>query len=290
MVDSNVTNSQLTRVGVSEYELHRNDGFVLVRVFKRLSEEISAQLIDLAKSIITEKPVHFIVDCKNLNDLPLPWPRLLVVLSHSLEKDHKKLVTTNVSPNLKKALSAQGLEKTLRPTAMMSEALKILGLEKKSGAKLDVTIVNPFLHAAIAVLESQSKLTPQAGKIFSRPRCSDFPGAVTGTIPLNCANFQGFVAISFPEKTALAVAKLMLGEDFSEINEMAQSAVAEITNIVFITGKRKLNEMGFAVDSALPRVYIDQVPLPEISERINFIISVPLETTEGPIYVEIRIA
>ncbi len=290
MADTNETVSRLTRNGVSEYEVHRNDGFVLVRIFKSLTEETAAQLADLVKGILTELPVHFVVDCSNLSELPLLWPRLLVKISHSVDSEYKKLVTTNVSPKLKKALSTQGLDKSLRPTAMMSEALQVLGLGKKSGAMIDVSVVNPFLQAAITTIEAQTKLTPQAGKIYSRQSGAEFPGALSGAIPLNCANFRGFVIISFPEKTALAITKLILGADVSEIDELVQSTVAEITNIVFITGKRKLNEIGFAVDSALPKVYLKQTLPLEISDRSHFIITVPLETTEGPIYVEIRMA
>jgi CheY-specific phosphatase CheX len=270
--------------------VHRNDGFLLVRVFKSLSEESSTQLADLAKCVLTEQPVHFVVDCSNLTELPLLWPRLLVKLSHSVEDEHKMLVSTNVGTKLKKVLAAEGLDKSLRPTAMMSEALLLLGLVKKSEAKIDVSVVNPFLKATIAAIEAQTKLMPQPGKSYSRPPRSDFPGMITGAIPLNCANFQGFVIISFPEKTALTITKMILGEEFTVINEAVKSAVAEITNIVFISGKRKLNEMGFAVDSALPKVYLKQALPPEISERSQFIISVPFETTEGSIYVEIRMS
>jgi CheY-specific phosphatase CheX/anti-anti-sigma regulatory factor len=266
--------------------VHRHESYLLVRIFKSLTEESGSQLTDYLKCEMAEKPRHVIVDCSNLR----AWPRLLVNLSHLVGEERRKLVSTNVGSILKKALIDGGLDRSLRPTEMMGEALTVLGLKKANEAKIDVSIVNPFIEATIAAISAHTQLQPIAGKSYSRPAHSKLPGEITGVIPLNCAGFQGFVVVSFSEKTAKKITSLILMDEISSVDERVKSAVAELTNIAFTTGKRKLNEMGFAVDSAIPQVVAGQEISDDLKKLSQFIVSIPFEIADGSIYVEIRVA
>jgi CheY-specific phosphatase CheX/anti-anti-sigma regulatory factor len=275
--------------GVLEYEVHSNEGFYLIRIFSGLNEERYNTLALRLNTLIAEGPEHFIVDCNNLIELPVLWPRLLVQLSQALAKDHKRICLTNASQKLKSSIVSLGLDSSFSPTSRMIDAFQVLDIKTAGTTKLDVALVNPFILATIRTIEAQAKLSPQAERIYSREENSELLGEVNGVIPLNSNNFQGYVIISFSKKLALALSRLVLNETSDEINETIKSAVAEITNIVFISGKRKLNEVGFAVDSALPKVIIGGKLSGELIQKSAHVLTVPFETSEGTFYVEVRL-
>ena len=77
----------------------------------------------------------------------------------------------------------------------------------------------------------------------------------------------------------------MLGEKYTQINDENKDAVGEICNQIFGFGKKKLNEQGYQIESALPSVIVGNGH--EISRLVKgIIITAKFKTEFGWFFVE----
>src|SRR5258708_19986502 len=94
-------------------------------------------------------------------------------------------------------------------------------------------IINPFLQAASEVLESELGSPPQRGAIGLQ-RSAYTSDEVTAVVAVT-GEVAGMVLFAMTESTARAMVSKMMGQDFPELDALAQSGIAEIGNV--LTGR-----------------------------------------------------
>ncbi len=131
--------------------------------------------------------------------------------------------------------------------ALVNEAAQALAEEvNPTGAQL----IAPFVEATARVLASECKERVEKGKVYrvrSQQTNQDVNVllAVTGRV-------TGLVVYSMSEATALGLAGRMIGEPVDEFDELAQSAIAELGNIITGQAGIGLESRGFTSDMSPP--------------------------------------
>jgi chemotaxis protein CheX len=103
--------------------------------------------------------------------------------------------------------------------------------------------VNPFVSAAFQVLEAELGESPAKGEV--RLEESHYtPNDVTAIIGV-VGRVSGTVLYSLSEKTAAALASAMLGQTIPVFDRLAESAVAELGNMISGRASALLEEAGY---------------------------------------------
>lgn len=120
----------------------------------------------------------------------------------------------------------------------------------------DTTFINSFIKGAIHTLKVQCSIDVVSHKpyILNPGEHSKMGFEIAGLIGITSSDFQGSIAICFPEKTFLAIMGKMLGDQFTEINKDLEDGAGELMNIVYGTAKSVLNDQGYTLQKALPSV------------------------------------
>ena len=118
---------------------------------------------------------------------------------------------------------------------------------------MDVTFINPFLEAAVNVLQTMAFTETQVGQPFLKGKTPLSQGDVTGIVGLT-GDKHGSLAVSFSEAAILQVVSNMFGEACKEINDDVRDAVGEITNMICGDARRILAEHGHQFQAAIPTV------------------------------------
>lgn len=158
---------------------------------------------------------------------------------------------------------------------------------KKAAPKpvLDATLVNFFIDATIHTIEIISGLKNcKASKPQLFTKDQKLNTVATGLISMSSAKLNGFLAVSFPEKTLLELLFRMTGERFSHMNSEVESATGEIINIIYGQARKTINQNGYELQSSLPQV-IAGVDHRIWNINVQASILVPFESDIGPFYV-----
>ena len=116
---------------------------------------------------------------------------------------------------------------------------------------MDVKLVNPFIDAFITVL-------PQMG--FQEPKRTDMHVEQNIVVGLGVTVIVGFtkeirgnIAYNMTEDTAKYIAStMMMGMPVESFDEMAQSAISEISNMLTANAATNLSALGHEVDISTP--------------------------------------
>ena len=150
---------------------------------------------------------------------------------------------------------------------------------------MDVKYLNPFLEAAAQVIKAELKLDIKRGSITVH-NGSHTTEDVTVLINI-VGQIQGVVLLELSKATGLAYVSRMMGQTFSEFNNLTQSGIAELGNV--ISGKATVELSKTGVDSTIspPTMVIGKDT--QIS-TIDFArLVVPLETELGTITVHLAV-
>ncbi|RZA04722.1 MAG: hypothetical protein EOP11_14445, partial [Proteobacteria bacterium] len=115
-------------------------------------------------------------------------------------------------------------------------------------------------------------------------------GDISGLIALDCGSFRAVVVFAFPKATIFNLVGKLIGTPPIEITSMVRGSVGEITNVAFTRGKKTLNEMGYGIKSAVPKVVETQELPPEYWQYSGPGVKIPFNTACGAYYAEIRLA
>jgi chemotaxis protein CheX len=118
---------------------------------------------------------------------------------------------------------------------------------------MDVTFINPFLEAAVNVLQTMAFTETQVGKPFLKGKTPLSESDVTGIVGLT-GDKHGSLAVSFSGAAILQVVSNMFGEACKEVNDDVRDAVGEITNMICGDARRILAEHGHHFQAAIPTV------------------------------------
>ena len=150
---------------------------------------------------------------------------------------------------------------------------------------MKVEFINPFLESIVNVLETMANVKATPGKP-QRKEEDTAQGDVTGVIGMASEQVKGSLAITFTSAAIFDIARRMLGEEVTEINNTVTDLVGEITNMVTGGAKRVLAEQGYDFDMAIPAVIAGKNH--RISHKSNGMkIIVPFSIIAGKFYVEV---
>lgn len=159
----------------------------------------------------------------------------------------------------------------------------------KKGPPIDINFINPFMEAAVKVLEITSQTKSERESVFVRKDDSIF-GEISTMISINPGKGQvGRLTISFDKPCFLGIANRMLGEKFSDINDDNKDVAGEICNQVYGFAKKKLVTNGYQVLTALPSViYGDKHQISHVVK--GFVLAARFRTPDGVYVVETAIS
>ena len=118
----------------------------------------------------------------------------------------------------------------------------------KAGTSLE--LVSPFIEAAANVLLKEMGETVGKGSIH-RVRSPRTSGEVSALVAVT-GDVQGLAIYSMSRETACGIAGAMIGEPVAELDDMAQSAIAELANMVTGQAGIRMERKGFATDMSPP--------------------------------------
>ncbi len=150
---------------------------------------------------------------------------------------------------------------------------------------MNVKFLNPFVEAAYEVLVKETGAETTRGDLALENN-HYVTDDVTVIIALVGA-VEGNVFYSMSQKTALQLASRMLGENLLTFESLAQSGIAELSNVITGRASMKLSEAGFDATISPPSLLLGKGA--SISTLDFPRIIVPLHTTEGDLLIHLAL-
>jgi chemotaxis protein CheX len=116
----------------------------------------------------------------------------------------------------------------------------------------NVKFMNPFVEAAAEVLEKEVSAKVERGTL-SLQKSSLTSDQITVLLSL-VGQVQGVVLYGLSIKTALNLVSQMMGQEFTEFDNLAQSGIAELGNVITGAATVKLSKEGFDAEISPPTV------------------------------------
>lgn len=114
----------------------------------------------------------------------------------------------------------------------------------------NVKFMNPFVEAAAEVLEKEVSATVERGTL-SLQKSAMTSDEITVLLSL-VGQVQGVVLYGLSIKTALNLVSKMMGQEFAEFDNLAQSGIAELGNVITGCATVKLSKEGFQAEISPP--------------------------------------
>lgn len=145
--------------------------------------------------------------------------------------------------------------------------------------------VNPFVTAAYQVLQTETRSDVSKGNVTLQdsPLVSDEVTVLIGVV----GRAQGLVLYGMSEKTAKGLVGAMTGEAIPVFDSMAESAVAELGNVITGLASGELERAGYPCKIAPPSVVVGKGT--SISTLSIKRLVIPLQTRMGEIVVHVAL-
>jgi chemotaxis protein CheX len=145
-------------------------------------------------------------------------------------------------------------------------------------------IINPFLEATTSVVRTMAFTETIPGKPYIK-RGATAIGDISGIVGI-AGDTEGSICLTFTRDCILQLISRMLGEEQKEINDVVKDAVGELTNMISGDSRRRLEELGYHFQGAIPSVISGQGH--EIRHVTNGpILSIPFSTKGGTFTIEV---
>lgn len=143
---------------------------------------------------------------------------------------------------------------------------------------MNVELINPFLIAAKKVFSQMLGIDAAIGKPFIKQDryTEDHLLIMLGVV----GQVEGQVILSFDNATALGVASKMCMMEMTEMNEIAQSALCELGNMILGNAATVLSTSNILVDITAPSVVQGNVSI-KVLQAEN--VCIPLDLGNGEI-------
>ena len=150
---------------------------------------------------------------------------------------------------------------------------------------MDVKFLNPFLEAAHVVLKSELGVEAQRGELsLERSACTSDDISVLISI---VGEASGVVLYSLSETTAMAMVSKMLNQPFDEFDELAQSGIGELGNVITGQAGQRLAANGLEVNISPPTMVLGKGTLISTLDFDRLV--VPLSTDFGSIHIHLAL-
>lgn len=149
----------------------------------------------------------------------------------------------------------------------------------------NVKFMNPFIEAAAEVLEKEVSIISERGPL-SLQKSSMTSDEITVLLSL-VGQVQGVVLYGLSKAMGMQLVSKMLGQEFSDFDNLAQSGVAELGNVITGRATVKLSKEGFDAEISPPTlvqgagIQISTLDFPRVV--------VPLKTELGEITVHLAL-
>ena len=121
---------------------------------------------------------------------------------------------------------------------------------------MNVNFLNPFVEAAFEVLAAELGAKAERGDLsLDNSDCT--ADDVTVLISL-VGQAQGVVLFGMSEDTAKAFVSRILGQSFDALDDLAQSGIAELGNVITGQAGQRLAEAGYESELSPPTVILGQ--------------------------------
>lgn len=152
---------------------------------------------------------------------------------------------------------------------------------------VNVDLINPFISASQSVLRDLAQIKTKIGKPYLKNL--QYEGEVLTIIIGITGELRGQVIFSMEESEACGIAsKMMMGMPVPELNDMAKSAVSEMTNMILGNAATIFSTKGTTVDITPPNLVLGSNMSFSVSDAKT--ICVPLEYEDGTTLLELNIA
>ena len=149
---------------------------------------------------------------------------------------------------------------------------------------MDVKMFSPFLEAVFQVLPGLGLQRVERGGLTLKEKLQA-TNEVTALVGLSC-DLQGNVAISMSENTAKKIASIMMmGKPVELLDEMAQSAIAELANMLASSAITTFDQNGLKVGVSPPTLITGRSLFCIVSQVKA--LAVEIRTESGPIEISI---
>ena len=150
---------------------------------------------------------------------------------------------------------------------------------------VNVNFLKPFLEASVEILEAEASVTVKRGNLELQ-KSALTTDDVTVVIHI-IGDVYGVVLLGMPIQTGLNLVSRIMEQEFTEWSSLAQSGIAELSNV--ITGRScvKLSQAGYEANISPPvlitgsGVKISTLDFPRIV--------VPLDTSAGKLLVHLAL-
>ncbi|MHB1415596.1 MAG: chemotaxis protein CheX [Chloroflexota bacterium] len=115
---------------------------------------------------------------------------------------------------------------------------------------MNVDLMNPFVDAALSVLEAEVGPPIERGPLTLQR--STFAGQDITAVVAVTGQLQGLVLFGFAKSTALALVSAIIGQEFQAFDDLAESGVAELGNVITGRAAMSLADNGYQAKIAPP--------------------------------------
>lgn len=150
---------------------------------------------------------------------------------------------------------------------------------------MNVKFLNPFLDAAIEVLKVECEIKAEKGNITLQ-KSALTSDEITVMLSL-IGQVQGIVLYGLSISTAIRLVSSVLGQEFASFDNLAQSGIAELGNVITGRATIKLSEAGYTANISPPTLILGKGV--SISTLDFQRIVVPLSFDLGSIVVHLAI-
>lgn len=150
---------------------------------------------------------------------------------------------------------------------------------------MSVNFMNPFLKAAKTVLATEVGATVSRGDVALENDCYT-PSDVTVLLSV-VGDVRGVVLYSMSTEMALNMVSTMLGQEMQEFDELAQSGIAEMGNVITGIATTHLAEAGYRCSISVPTLIVGRGTMLSTLDFKRLV--VPLKTSIGNLSIHIAL-
>lgn len=150
---------------------------------------------------------------------------------------------------------------------------------------MNVKFLNPFVSAASEILSLEMHETVVRGdlRLENGPYQADDVTVILSLI----GRVTGTVFFSMSSECAIQLASTLMGEQFDDLDRIAQSGIAELGNVITGRASMKLAEAGYQSNISTPSLIIGKGATISTLEYPRLI--VPLNTSKGSIIIHLAL-
>lgn len=151
---------------------------------------------------------------------------------------------------------------------------------------MNIEFVQPYLEAARDVMGHETKALVTSGKVALR-KTFTLSSEVAVMIGIT-GQMEGVVLLTMPKSTALSIANHMTGDSYTELDELVQSAIAELANVISGQASIRLSTSGYDTCVSPPAVIVSSAES-SVSTLAIPAYSIPLTSACGELELQVAL-